>query len=124
MTEETKICNMPGWEGPDQTSGGMYRWSKSTNNTRLLIRYRPDKVTNEFVTEGIFFELDLLKGKRLMIKDNKKFGLDIQITSTGDWRTEDGDLAVTTHGPGEVIDEDVSTPKRMAAYLERLAKGQ
>lgn len=101
----------------------MFRWGKKIANNRLIIRYLKDKASGNYVTEGIFWDVSkLIGGQRWFIKNGKKFELEFKLTSWGDLQTEDGDLAVTGRGLGETIEEDVSTPERMATYLEQLAK--
>ncbi|MDD4650855.1 MAG: hypothetical protein PHQ34_01365 [Methanothrix sp.] len=122
MIEELDLPHIPEWDGPEKAIGDMYRWSRDIGYNHLVIRHLRDKVTRKFITEGIFWDVSQLMGQRWIIQNGRKFVLDIQLSSWGDLRTEDCDLAVTGIGPGEVIDDDVSTPKKMAAYLERLAK--
>ena len=55
--------------------------------------------------------------RQWVIKDGRKYQWDLQIKD-GDLRVAEGGLVDTDHGAGEVIDEDVSTPPKMAAYLE------
>ena len=42
----------------------------------------------------------------------------VKIVADPNMRVAEGDLVDTDHGVGEVIDEDVSSPPKMAAYLE------
>jgi len=122
MIEELDLQHIPEWDGPEKAIGDMYRWGREIGYNHLVIRYLRDKVTGKYITEGIFWDVSQLMGQRWIIQNGRKFVLDLQLSSWGDLRTEDGDLAVTGRGPGEVIDDDVSTPKKMAAYLEKLAK--
>lgn len=39
-----------------------------------------------------------------------------------DLKVAEGDLVDTDHGAGEVIDDDISTPEKMAVYLEKMSK--
>jgi hypothetical protein len=99
----------------------MYRWGRKVNNIHLVIRYLRDEVTREYVTEGVFWDVSQLMGQRWLIQNDRKFILDLVRTAAGDIQVKDGDLAATGRGPGEAIDEDVSTPEKMAVYLEKLA---
>ena len=123
MPNEPYLPRIPGWSGPEKAIGDMFRWGKKIANNRLIIRYLKDKASGNYVTEGIFWDVSkLIGGQRWFIKNGKKFELEFKLTSWGDPQTEDGDLAVTGRGLGETIEEDVSTPERMATYLEQLAK--
>ena len=123
MREEHNLPHILGWDGPKKAIGDMYRWGKEIGYNHLIIRYLKDEVTGEYVTEGIFWDVSkLVGGRRWLIQNGRKFDLDLQLTSWGDLRVEEGDLAVTGRGPGEVIDEDVSTPEKMATYLEKLVE--
>jgi hypothetical protein len=123
MTKDLNLPHILGWEGPEKAIGDMYRWGRKINYNRLIIRYLRDKVTGKYVTEGIFWDVSkLIGGRRWLIQNGRKYVLDLQLTTWGDLKTEDGDLAVTGRGAGEVIDKDVSTPEKMAVYLENLAQ--
>lgn len=122
MVGELIFPRIPGWDGPEKAIGDMYRWGKQIGDNYIIIRYLRDKVTGEYIIEGIFWDISqLMGGRRWLIQNGRKFVLDFQLTPWGDLRHEDGDFAVTGRGPGEVIDDDVSTPEKMAAYLEKLA---
>jgi len=121
MIEESKLPVLPGWDGPDKTPGGMYRWGKVIGYTHLIVRCFKDKVTGEYVTQGVLWDVSNLVGApRWLIRDNRKFVLDFALVAPGDLMREDGDWTATTYGVGEVIEVDLSTPEKMADYLERL----
>jgi len=121
MVEEHELPHIPGWDGPEKAIGDMYRWGRKVNNIHLVIRYLRDEVTREYVTEGVFWDVSQLMGQRWLIQNDRKFILDLVRTAAGDIQVKDGDLAATGRGPGEAINEDVSTPEKMAVYLEKLA---
>jgi hypothetical protein len=122
MVEELKSLHVAGWDSSKKAIGDMYRWDKTINDYHLIIRYLKDKMTGEYVTEGIFWDVSkMVGGRRWLIQRGRKFELDPQLTPWHDWRHEEGDFVVTGKGLGKVIDDDVSTPEKMAAYLEKLA---
>ena len=122
MVEELKLLHAPGWDSSEKAIGDMYRWDKTINDYHLIIRYLKDKITGEYVTEGIFWDVSkMIGGRHWLIQRGRKFELDSQITPRRDWRHEKEDFVVTGKGLGEIIEDDVSTPEKMAAYLEKLA---
>jgi len=122
MAEDIKLTNIPGWTGPEKALGDMYRWGKEIGQIHLVIRYSKNDKTSNYEVDGIFWDVSKLDGKRWLIRDNKKFELDFQLTPQGDIAHKDGDFVVIGRGVGEPITENVSTPNNMAAYLEKLAQ--
>jgi hypothetical protein len=121
MVENLDLPHIPGWVGPLKAKGDMYRWGKEIGNIHLLIRYLKDKVTGEYATEGVFWDISRPIDRRWIIQNGRKFVLDFVLTPSGDLGLTEDDFAVTGIAPGEVIDENVSTPEKMAKYLEKLA---
>lgn len=120
MVEEHELPHIPGWDGPEKAIGDMYRWGRKVNNIHLVIRYLRWKQP-EICYRGVFWDVSQLMGQRWLIQNDRKFILDFVHTAAGDIQVKDGDLAATGRGPGEAINEDVSTPEKMAVYLEKLA---
>jgi len=116
------LPKLPGWSEPEKVSKDEYRYGNDINNTHLIIKYFRDSITETCITEGIFWDVGTLFGKKWLFRDNRRFDLDFQLTSWGDLKVEEGDLAPTTHGLGEYIETDISTPEKMAVYLEMLVK--
>lgn len=44
----------PGGTNPKKAICDMYKWDKTINDYHPIIRYLKDKMTGEYVTEGIF----------------------------------------------------------------------
>ena len=114
--------NMPsGWEELGRTES-LIAWMKQIKGNTLRVQYSKDIITDEWSTEGII--LSIFPVKHWIIKDGRKYLWDLQTVQTErgiDLKVAEGDLVDTDHGAGEVIDDDVSTPEKMAYYLEKLA---
>ena len=114
--------NMPsGWKELGREES-LIAWMKQIKGNTLKVQYSKDKITDEWVTEAIILSINPVKHWK--IKEGRKYLWDWQTVQTEggtDLKIVDGDIMDTDHGAGEVIDDDVSTPEKMAAYLEKLA---
>lgn len=57
MVEELKSLHVAGWDSSKEAIDEMYIWDKTINDYHLIIQYLKDKMTGEYVTEGIFWDV-------------------------------------------------------------------
>lgn len=113
---DQELNKIPGWNGPSAVKS-RFQWEKQIGKTFLKIAYFRDTITENYVTEGLFVPFP--PQSQWLIKDGRRY----------EWQVREQDrdrlfregFVDTDFGTGEVIDKDVSTPPRMARYLENLA---
>ena len=118
MNEKTDVIRIPGWNGPVK-AGTTLTWENEIGNTHLAIAYIKDEVAEEYTTEGLIIPMPPLK--QWLLKNGRRY--EWGASGPEDWgRILSGKFIDTAKGLGEAIDESVSTPEKMAAYLEKTAK--
>lgn len=116
VSRKPEVAEIPGWDEL-VVRGTTFTWTKMIGNTFLRIGYSKDQATEEYVTIGLI--LPSPPQEQWLIKDGMRY----------EWVLEQKDYQrifsgefVDTHSlTGDVIAEDVSTPPKMAAYLEKTA---
>lgn len=108
----------PGW-GVINRNESSITWGRVIATGRLTIKKVRDEITGECKIIGSIQYKSILPRPHSiswLIKYGRKF------QSTYSQKDSSIDIENTDSGPGEPIEENVSTPEMMAAYLERLAR--
>jgi hypothetical protein len=118
MSEKTDVVGIPGWKGPINKAD-VITWENNIGKPYLTIAYFKDEVAEEYTTRGLIVPMPPLQ--QWMIKNGRRY--EWGASGPEDWgRMLSGKFIDTDKGFGVAIDEDVSTPEKMAAYLEKTVK--
>jgi hypothetical protein len=93
-------------------------WTKLIGYTCLQIEYSKDQATKKYITKGLIVPPS--PQQQWLIKDGRIYEW---VLEPKDWqRVFSGELVDTHSGTVDVIAEDISTPQKMAVYLEKNAE--
>jgi hypothetical protein len=107
---------IPGWDKPI-IRGTTIKWTKLFGSTCLQIEYSRDQATNEYVTKGLI--LPPPPQEQWLIRDGRIFVWD---ATEEDWqRLFSGEFIDKYKEMVTIINEDISTPQKMADYLGKTA---
>lgn len=116
VRKQTLVIDIPGWDKPAM-KGSTMSWKKMIGYTFLQIEYSKDQTTNKYVTKGLIVPPG--PQQQWLIKDDRIFEW---VLEPNDWhRVFSGEFVDTHSGVIDEITEDISTPQKMAAYLEKTA---
>jgi hypothetical protein len=116
VIENPEIIEISGWDKP-AVKGMTTTWTRFIGGTCLQIEYSKDQASNEHVTKGLI--LPPTPQEQWIIKDGRIYEW---VLEEKNWqRVFSGEFVDTHSGTVAVIVEDISTPQKMAAYLEKTA---
>lgn len=116
VSKSPEVVEIPGWEKP-VVRGTTITWTKLIDYTCLQIEDSLDQATKKHVTKGLIVPPS--PQQQWLIKDGRIYEW---VLEPNDWqKVFSGELVDTHSGTIDVIAEDLSTPKKMAAYLEKTA---
>jgi hypothetical protein len=116
VIKNPEIIEISGWDNPI-VKGMTMTWMKKIDNAFLQIEYSKDKATKDYVTKGLI--IPPLPQEQWIIKDGRIY---IWGADEEDWqRLFSGEFIDKSNEMVNVINEDISTPQKMAAYLEKTA---
>jgi len=116
VSGKPEVAEIPGWDEL-VVRGTTFTWEKMIGNTFLRIGYSKDQATEEYATIGLI--LPSPPQEQWLIKDGMRYEW---VLEQKDYqRIISGEFVDTHSVTGDTIAEDVSTPPKMAAYLEETA---
>ena len=118
MSKKTDYVGIPGWNGPNKADSAI-TWENNIGKIYLKIAHLKDEVAEEYTIRGLIVPMPPLQ--QWLIKNGRRY--EWGASGPKDWaQILSGKFVDTDKGSGVAIDEDVSTPEKMAAYLEKTAK--
>jgi hypothetical protein len=116
VNKNTEVVEIPGWD-KQVVKGTTITWTKLIGYTCLQIEYSKDQATKKYVTAGLIVPPS--PQEQWLIKDGRIYEW---VLEPKDWqRVFSGELVDTHSRTVDVIAEDISTPQKMAIYLEKTA---